>query len=77
MQMFSIWRSKSPIWREIETRDESVMNERFQLDKLEKQHRDLVENRNSEYQAQIIQANKDLKLKRIQATAALRQGWTA
>ncbi len=37
--------------REIENLDESVMNERFQLDKLEKQHRDLVENRNSEYQA--------------------------
>lgn len=56
---------ESNMVREIENLDESVMNERFQLDKLEKQHRDLVENRNSEYQAQIIQANKDLKLKRI------------
>ncbi|MBO0216473.1 HlyD family type I secretion periplasmic adaptor subunit, partial [Vibrio sp. Vb2880] len=56
---------ESNMVREIENLDESVMNERFQLDKLEKQYRDLVENRNAEYQAQIIQANKDLKLKRI------------
>ncbi|NMV12482.1 HlyD family type I secretion periplasmic adaptor subunit, partial [Vibrio parahaemolyticus] len=54
---------ESNMVREIENLDESVMNERFQLDKLEKQYRDLVENRNAEYQAQIIQANKDLKLK--------------
>lgn len=65
VDVLSMQVQESNMVREIENLEESIMNERFQLDKLEKQHRDLVANRNSEYQAQIIQANKDLKLKRI------------
>ncbi|PMH42202.1 hemolysin D [Vibrio sp. 10N.286.49.B3] len=57
---------ESNMVREIENLDESLMNEDFQLRKLKKQLQDLLENRNSEYQAQIIQANKDLKIKSIQ-----------
>ncbi|GAL25556.1 HlyD family secretion protein [Vibrio variabilis] len=52
--------------REIENLDESLMNEDFQLARLSKQLTDLIVNRNSEYQSQIIQANKDLEIKRIQ-----------
>ncbi|MCG9661590.1 HlyD family type I secretion periplasmic adaptor subunit [Vibrio mediterranei] len=57
---------ESNMVREIENLDESLMNEDFQLLRLEKQLNDLIVNRNAEYQAQIIQANKDLDIKRIQ-----------
>ncbi|MDR9826614.1 HlyD family type I secretion periplasmic adaptor subunit [Vibrio sp. FNV 38] len=57
---------ESNMVREIENLDESLMNEDFQLKKLDKQLRDLIENRNSEYQAQIIQANKDIRIKQLQ-----------
>lgn len=52
--------------REIENLDESLMNEDFQLAKLDKQLLDLIENRNAEYQSQIIQAKKDIKIKELQ-----------
>ncbi|MGR5117769.1 HlyD family type I secretion periplasmic adaptor subunit [Vibrio astriarenae] len=57
---------ESNMVREIENLDESLMNEDFQLQKLAKQLTDLVENRNSEYQAQIIQARKDIRIKQLQ-----------
>ncbi|WP_234496022.1 HlyD family type I secretion periplasmic adaptor subunit [Vibrio maritimus] len=57
---------ESNMVREIENLDESLMNEDFQLARLSKQLTDLIVNRNSEYQSQIIQANKDLEIKRIQ-----------
>ncbi|CAM4427926.1 HlyD family type I secretion periplasmic adaptor subunit [Vibrio agarivorans] len=57
---------ESNMVREIENLDESLMNEDFQLQKLDKQLTDLVENRNSEYQAQIIQARKDIRIKQLQ-----------
>ncbi|USD61907.1 HlyD family type I secretion periplasmic adaptor subunit [Vibrio sp. SCSIO 43140] len=57
---------ESNMVREIENLDESLMNEDFQLTRLSKQLTDLIVNRNSEYQSQIIQANKDLDIKRIQ-----------
>ncbi|MFH0261190.1 HlyD family type I secretion periplasmic adaptor subunit [Vibrio barjaei] len=57
---------ESNMIREIENLDESIMNEKFQLERLDKQLADLVANRNSEYQAQITQIEKELNIKRIQ-----------
>jgi HlyD family secretion protein/adhesin transport system membrane fusion protein len=57
---------ESNMVREIENLEESLMNENFQLIRLNKQRNDLVATRNSEYQAQIIQTNKDLDIKKIQ-----------
>ncbi|CAH0525770.1 HlyD family type I secretion periplasmic adaptor subunit [Vibrio hippocampi] len=57
---------ESNMVREIENLDESLMNEDFQFKKLDKQLRDLIENRNAEYQAQIIQAEKDIRIKQLQ-----------
>ncbi|QIA65174.1 HlyD family type I secretion periplasmic adaptor subunit [Vibrio astriarenae] len=57
---------ESNMVREIENLDESLMNEDFQLQKLDKQLVDLIENRNAEYQAQIIQAQKDIRIKQLQ-----------
>ncbi|WP_394242412.1 HlyD family type I secretion periplasmic adaptor subunit [Vibrio astriarenae] len=57
---------ESNMVREIENLDESLMNEDFQLQKLDKQLIDLIENRNAEYQAQIIQAQKDIRIKQLQ-----------
>ncbi|GAM70911.1 hlyD family secretion protein [Vibrio sp. JCM 19236] len=54
--------------REIENLDESIMNERFQLDKMNKQLTDLIADRNSKYQSQIIEANKEIELKAIQTS---------
>ncbi|MFA0087957.1 HlyD family type I secretion periplasmic adaptor subunit [Vibrio sp. 10N.261.51.F12] len=57
---------ESNMIREIENLDESIMNEDFQLTRLDKQLNDLIVNRNAEYQAQIIQAGKELSIKQIQ-----------
>ncbi|MCL9776817.1 HlyD family type I secretion periplasmic adaptor subunit [Vibrio methylphosphonaticus] len=57
---------ESNMVREIENLDESLMNEDFQLIRLDKQLNDLIVNRNAEYQAQMIQSNKDLDIKKIQ-----------
>lgn len=56
---------QSNMIREIENLDESIMSETFALNKLKKQFKDLIENRNAEYQSQLTQINKDLKLKII------------
>nr|WP_086937417.1 HlyD family type I secretion periplasmic adaptor subunit [Thaumasiovibrio occultus] len=52
--------------REIENLDESIMNEKFQLEKMNIQLQDLRHNRNSEYTAQLAQFRKDLELKQEQ-----------
>ncbi|GAM65773.1 hlyD family secretion protein [Vibrio ishigakensis] len=59
---------ESNMVREIENLDESIMNERFQLDKMNKQLTDLIADRNSKYQSQIIEANKEIELKAIQTS---------
>ncbi len=59
---------ESNMVREIENLDESIMNERYQLNKMSKQLTDLIADRNSKYQSQIIEANKELELKEIQTS---------
>ncbi|WP_087018396.1 HlyD family type I secretion periplasmic adaptor subunit [Thaumasiovibrio subtropicus] len=54
---------ESNMVREIENLHESIMNENFQLQKMEIQLEDLRYNRNSEYFARLNQNQKDLALK--------------
>ncbi len=54
---------KSNMVREIENLDESILNETFQVQRLEKQLTDMIASRNAEYQSQINGLKKDLTLK--------------
>ncbi len=54
---------KSNMVREIENLDESILNESFQVQRLEKQLKDMIASRNAEYQSQINGLKKDLALK--------------
>lgn len=56
---------ESNMVREIENLNESIMNENFQLAKFDKQLHDLIENRNAEYQTQLIQAQNELEIKQL------------
>ncbi|NLS14422.1 HlyD family type I secretion periplasmic adaptor subunit [Vibrio sp. SM6] len=57
---------ESNMIREIENMDEGLLNERFELSKLKKQHKDLITSRNSEYRATLMDTDNALKLKQIQ-----------
>lgn len=52
--------------REMENLKESIANEQFGLDKLSIQLRDLINNRNAEYSAQLATLTKELSLKQQQ-----------
>lgn len=57
---------ESNMIREIENLNESLMNEQFQLDKLNIKHNELIENRTSEYQAQLIEIEKKIAIKKLE-----------
>lgn len=66
IEVLNIRVQESNMQREIENLNESIMNEKFQLNKLEKQYRDIIENRISEYQAMLIEIEKKLNLKNLE-----------